>query len=444
MALPDNDPVWLPQHDFSVSLWAYFERNAHRNVSQSEVILDLNHGSSADFLNELGCNIQRRGDTGKIAFQMTTAVCGDEDLYSHAVPARFRWHHIVAVREGASQRLYINGELDSARPCAPAPVDYCGGYDDDKVSIGRFTTTVGLPRYHLQGMVDEVMVFEGALSAREIRELYHYGDIGGTHAELVRLDHPNEVSAFVTIQEAIDAANDGDIIRLGPGVYRQSIDLAGKRVTVESGADVAILEAPRDAAVVIGPGTGPETVLRNVIIRNSLVAVQIPGGSPTITNVTVVGNEYGIVAFGNAEPRISDCILWDNGARDLFGCHTTYSCIERWAEGEGNFGEDPLFVDPVNGDYHLLSSWGRYWPEHDVWVLDETTSLCIDAGDPAADFSAEPASNGGRINVGAHGGTAFASRSEPPFSLDVTGDDVIDVNDLEAYMNLWEAQVPTP
>lgn len=127
-----------------------------------------------------------------------------------------------------------------------------------------------------------------------------------------------------------------------------------------------------------------------------------------------------------------------------WSCHATYSCIERWAEGEGNFSEDPLFVDRVKGDYHLRSVRGRYWPEHGVWVLDEVTSPCIDAGDPMADPAAERAPNGGRINVGAHGGTAFASRSEPPFSLDMTGDDVIDINDLEAYMDLWEAQVPTP
>ena len=97
----------------------------------------------------------------------------------------------------------------------------------------------------------------------------------------------------------------------------------------------------------------------------------------------------------------------------------------------------PLFADPANGDYHLLSERGRYWPQHNVWVLDKVTSPCIDAGDPAADYSKEPTPNGGRINLGAHGGTPYASMNEWPFEWDLNYDRRADINDLLILIDQW-------
>ena len=55
-------------------------------------------------------------------------------------------------------------------------------------------------------------------------------------------------------------------------------------------------------------------------------------------------------------------------------------------------------------DFHLQSIAGGY-PEN---------SPCIDAGDPADDFSNEPSPNGGRINMGPYGNTPEAARSGHP------------------------------
>ena len=97
-------------------------------------------------------------------------------------------------------------------------------------------------------------------------------------------------------------------------------------------------------------------------------------------------------------------------------------------------------MDPENGDYHLRSQRGRYWPEHNIWVLDDVSSPCIDAGDPAADCSGEPKPNGNRLNIGAHGNTAYAEMSDPPFTGDINGDGVFDTKDYEQFMALWQEQ----
>ena len=62
-------------------------------------------------------------------------------------------------------------------------------------------------------------------------------------------------------------------------------------------------------------------------------------------------------------------------------------------------------------DYHLKSQAGRWEPATGTWVIDDVTSPCIDAGDPNSPVGDEPEPNGGRINMGAYGGTAEASKS---------------------------------
>lgn len=73
------------------------------------------------------------------------------------------------------------------------------------------------------------------------------------------------------------------------------------------------------------------------------------------------------------------------------------------------YRDDDVWIGP--GDYHLCSKAGRWEPVSRAWMLDAQTSPCIDAGDPAATYFLEPSPNGGRINMGAYGGTSQASKS---------------------------------
>ena len=240
---------------------------------------------------------------------------------------------------------------------------------------------------------------------------------GTIYVDAVNGDDNNNGSrpqaAFETIQKGIDTAADGEVVLVYPGLYREEINFLGKTIIVQgvvvSPTGVPVLQNPGDFAVSFYNGEGPDSILKNFIIRDSFMGVFIAESSPTISNLTIVGNKYGIEAYADSEPDISNTILWDNTDGDLFGCRASYSCVERG--GEGNITDDPLFVDPDNDDYHIRSERGRYWPEHDIWVLDKITSPCVDGGDPDSDIFNEPIPNGGRINIGAYGGTTEASLS---------------------------------
>jgi hypothetical protein len=87
----------------------------------------------------------------------------------------------------------------------------------------------------------------------------------------------------------------------------------------------------------------------------------------TIVNNTIYGNEApygGGIRCIKIQPIISNTILWNNKAtiegpeiawRDFIPMPTHCNIKGGWPAGEGNIDEDPLFVDPKNGDFHL--SW---------------------------------------------------------------------------------------
>jgi hypothetical protein len=88
-----------------------------------------------------------------------------------------------------------------------------------------------------------------------------------------------------------------------------------------------------------------------------------------------------------------------------------YNDIQGGWDGAGNLDVDPLLADAVNHDYHLKSQAGRWDPATESWVADDVTSPCIDAGNPSTSYSKEPSPNGKRVDMGAYGGTAQASKS---------------------------------
>ncbi len=152
-----------------------------------------------------------------------------------------------------------------------------------------------------------------------------------------------------------------------------------------------------------------------------------------------------IVSFGNAHilyPAITmrNCILWENTDEFEFrgcckcGCQhiiAEFNILKSdwqyipWIRGIENITADPCFVDSLRGDYHLKSQAGRWDPDSEIWVKDDVTSPGIDTGDPMNPIGLEPFPNGGRINMGAYGGTAEASKSyfgEPVCEIIMAGD----------------------
>ena len=227
--------------------------------------------------------------------------------------------------------------------------------------------------------------------------------------------------AFATIQRAVDEATyNGDTVMVWPGVYREEVVLKNKAITLQSADDAAVVTATSGYAFSFYSAESSNCVLRNFVItdcdRSDGGAIFLDGASPTLTNLTITDNRYGISAYGGSSPDIVNCILWNNTDGDLYQCRSRYSCIEQLSSSNrsnGNIDTNPLFANS-SGNYHLMSRYGRYSPNDDAWATDSVTSPCIDAGDPGMDPGREQMPHGGRMNMGAYGGTPFASLSGQP------------------------------
>jgi hypothetical protein len=177
----------------------------------------------------------------------------------------------------------------------------------------------------------------------------------------------------------------------------------------------------------------------------------------TITNATVTHNTAadgfgrgpgggmggGIMIHGSGPRSLKNCILWGNTADDGPQIHgnasVSYCDVQAGFPGTGNIDANPLFASAASGDYHLQSEAGRWDPNSESWVIDAETSLCIDAGNPGCPVGDEPDPNGNRINMGAYGGTAQASKSPDnwAFLADLTNDRKVDANDLRVLVDYW-------
>ncbi len=218
--------------------------------------------------------------------------------------------------------------------------------------------------------------------------------------------------AFQHIQRALDVAQRGDAVVVWPGRYSETIEVPDLDLLIQGATDPPTVTGGNEAAFSLTKQQGPDTVLRNMIITQSDPAIYCQYAFPTIANLTVVHNAGGIQSLP-PEPAISNCIFWENDW-DLWGCEASFSCIEdlkAQSQVQGSFSSDPFFSGVDTGDYRLQSRGGRYDIQSGDWVSDIQTSPCLDRGDPTFCPNGEPLPHGGKINIGAYGGTPYASKT---------------------------------
>jgi hypothetical protein len=274
------------------------------------------------------------------------------------------------------------------------------------------------------------------------------------------INDPNENGSaehpFDSIQKAINNALDTEEIVILTGKYagegNRDIDFGGKILNIRSEAGPAacvidcqglgrgfnfhngegrdsvlegftIINGKSDSGGAISFMNKSSPTIRNCIFSNNIAtvvggAVNNAEGAAALINCTFHANKdlLGGGAIGNFSNGmlITNCILRNNEPGEIYSFGTidvTYSNISGGFAGEGNIDADPLFADADKGDYHLKSQSGRWDPAGGNWVVDVMASPCIDAGDPNSPVGDEPEPNGGRINMGAYGGTPEASKS---------------------------------
>ena len=205
-----------------------------------------------------------------------------------------------------------------------------------------------------------------------------------------------------------------------------SIDL-GEGSTLHAHHNV--IERSGDKGFSNGDGSAG-SIDHNIVIGCNLGIGIKDSSKPTVTNNTLYANNTGLRIYHHVDGFeggmgvFTNNIVWWSLTDDVdfqvgithinhncFGnaAFTAFEQADNTTVGAGC--DDPLFADAEAGDFHLKSAAGRYDPATKTFVQDDVTSPCIDAGDADSNVLDETMPNGNRVDLGAFGGTAEASRS---------------------------------
>ena len=194
-------------------------------------------------------------------------------------------------------------------------------------------------------------------------------------------------------------------------INNESLEQAG---AMGSSAEEVFIDRCRFLANAAQNGSICQFDRGHVVLSNSLFSGNLIVGSGAVVAASRLQGS-GLTFAHNQAPSIVGneiSIFWNNVEHDMIGVTPTYSCVQHVLEGDGVgcIHSDPLFADPNGGDYHLMSTGGRYVPDYTDWARDIQSSPCIGMGDPNSTLGDQLGQYSNRVNMGAYGATAHASR----------------------------------
>ncbi|MCH2134625.1 MAG: right-handed parallel beta-helix repeat-containing protein [Phycisphaerales bacterium] len=132
---------------------------------------------------------------------------------------------------------------------------------------------------------------------------------------------------YTSIQDAISASVDHDVITIAPGIFHEHrLDLGGKAITIQgtrdsNGALATTIDAGQhDDVFEIHSGEGNDTVIKDLMITGcGVTGIYTFNSSPIIIGCQITGNTSwdvggGIQCDGTGATQIIDCTITDNTA----------------------------------------------------------------------------------------------------------------------------------
>ena len=196
-----NGSLDVQAGEFSISCWTKVESEAFD--SHGLVAKELGGNSSGDYSLTIASNGKAQLAVG-VGSGIIGAVQQSESELTDA-----SWQHVLAVyRNGSDMKIYINGQLDqgdnnlsTAIPNSNTPLDLIFG----------MSTNISNANYYLNGCLDDIAIWNRALTADEVQELYTLDAIGveSISKKTDLLLYPNPTSDQLTINYGNIAAMAG-------------------------------------------------------------------------------------------------------------------------------------------------------------------------------------------------------------------------------------------
>lgn len=238
-----TDFDWAADDSFSIAFWMQGNDQTCTGTNNEVVIGREGTESGNNVRWWLGCRGPNdAANQGKAYFQLRSKNNQNVALFSDDPVNDGEWHHIVGVRDESTDTtyLYVDGqEVDSE------VVDYSEGFDTGAgLNLGWLNLTSG--DFNFKGTIDEVAIFNEALSPGAIQSYYAYGYPGGEEAGLGYCAIENATAGL-----SVSNAADPDVVFAG-----QNTDVT-YTYTVSNTGDVAIadieIDSNNDTCDVTGP-----------------------------------------------------------------------------------------------------------------------------------------------------------------------------------------------
>lgn len=152
--------------DFSYSFWAKMAPGYREELGVA-VGKHITHSSANGHF--IGINAWgNRGQNDKAWFYMSSGI--DQELISTTSVNDGEWHHIVATyQSGGQARLYVDGgSPEMSKSTVPMPINF----SSSDFYVGAVNWRGEGPQGHFDGYIDELQIYDHALSAEEVQFLF--------------------------------------------------------------------------------------------------------------------------------------------------------------------------------------------------------------------------------------------------------------------------------
>jgi len=146
----------------SCSLWI----KGTSNTAYSRIISQDGPTGGAD-----GYGFYVTPSTNQVVFSIKTDVTGTVTSSSSGVLLDGAWHHLVGTYDGSNVNIYIDGSVVGTPVAGTGNLSYgIGG-----LTIGCMSEPTALPSFLFSGNIDEVAIWNSALSSAAVTEIYNSG-----------------------------------------------------------------------------------------------------------------------------------------------------------------------------------------------------------------------------------------------------------------------------